>query len=200
MDLKRVVAVAVAVIFLSVFFFVATLYVLQYLSFGTRGLVQDVRIEAGMGPRRTVDTVYIQKSDLETLQEAYTPEREKQWIANINESEVMTDLTLTGVGNLTHVTGSYDSSKEPEVLIHSHRPNATGRLSGFDKEWLRNASRKALNRGEEREDLYRMSCILHRKWRFTKPQLYCYANPFIYRDTEVSEGGFFNRVSVTVLD
>jgi hypothetical protein len=60
-----------------------------------------------------------------------------------------------------------------------------------------------LNRGEEREDLYRMSCILHQKWRFTEPRLHCYANPFTYRDTstsQISKAGWWNRVDVAAQD
>lgn len=201
-SLRDIAEIAVILILVSGICVLSVVAVLKFLHFGFTGLPEDVRVVTGMDSRNTVDKVYISERDLQSLQETYSPAREKQWIASINESEVMTDLTLTGVGNLSYVSGEYDSSREPDVLIHSHRPHGTARLSDFDKEHLLNTSREELNRGERRE-LYRMSCILHRKWRFAKPLLYCYANPFYYekaKAAQFSEGGLFNRVRVLALD
>jgi len=191
--------------------------VLQYLHLGTRGLVQDLEVEAGMDPRSPVDAVYIPESELETLQEAYTPEKEKQWIANINGSGVLMDLTLIGLGNRTHVTGEYDSDRDPDVLIHSHPSNSTPLLSRLDKRTLLNGSHQGLLKGESLGQQYRMSCILHQNWRILEPQLYCYANPFSYMDEDdprlvdrdrrhqyvnrsLAEDVRLNRVSVVALD
>lgn len=215
--MRKEVEDAVILILVLAVCLLSVVYFLQYLHLGTRGLIQDLELEAGMDSRRTVDAVYIQESELETLQEAYTPAKEKQWIASINESRVVADLTLTGVGNRTHVTGEFDSDRDPDVLIHSHPSNSTPLLSRLDKRTLLNGSHQRLLDGESLGQQYRMSCILHRNWRFTKPQLYCYANPFTYMDEDdpriadrdsrhqyvyrfLAEDVSLNRVSVAVLD
>jgi hypothetical protein len=181
----------------------ACLYLaLVFLHGGSYGLAEDLRVAAGFPVRDSVDTVKITESDMQVLKRNYSGEREKMWAGEVNESGFIEDLQLIGVGNYSRVEADSVWDWKPDVLIHSHPLQGSAWLSPFDKEMLFNRSRQVLDVAG-REDVFSMSCILHRKWRFVEPGLYCYGNPFYYRDTEVSrisEGGLLNRVDVTVLD
>lgn len=145
------------------------------------GFVEDLRIEAGFPVRDEVDEIRVSTGDMQELRRNYSVNREKMWAADLNESGFLQDLELIGVGNFTRVDGdSLEEGWRPDVLIHSHPVKASARLSPYDKEMLLNRSHEQLSRGGDVEDLFSVSCILHRKWRFTEAGLFCYGNPFVY--------------------
>jgi len=154
--------------------------VLEFLHGGTRGLGEDLRLAAGFPRSNPVDTIQVSESDLQALKLNYSEDRERMWAADLNESGSITGLELIGEGNYSRVEADDLGVWRPDILIHSHPVRGSARLSRIDKGMLLNRSNQIL-RFSGRGDVFSVSCILHRKWRFvSEPGLYCYGNPFYY--------------------
>jgi hypothetical protein len=171
------------VFFLVLVICVLSVYaVLEFLHGGPRGLGEDLRLAAGFPQSESVDTIRVSEADIETLKSGYSGERERMWAADINESGFLQGLELIGEGNYSRVEARDLGDWRPDVLIHSHPVQGSARLSRLDKVMLLNRSDQVLSAGLGRGDVFSVSCILHRKWRFvSEPGLYCYGNPFYYR-------------------